>query len=216
MAGHLLGVLQPAVVFQVNGDAGCSPDVTSDRGEKTPEGKLCRQIGVSRSTLYRNTAGPGSPKMLMMYTQSESASCMPSHRKLGMHPSRLGNTPQHWVLFGMTGAGKSVIIADLLAQIGHEFRFRLIVEGGLSHAVLTETQGCHNGLMDFSRARSSPRRARTLRLDLVAWSEGKSLGEKLLIVASREGDDQTNDNLLRTSLLPLNLGTGHDELNISL
>src|ERR1700747_2070920 len=41
----------------------------------------------------------------------------------------------------MTGAGKSVIIADLLAQIGHRFRFRLIVEEGLSHAVLTQTQG---------------------------------------------------------------------------
>ena len=42
----------------------------------------------------------------------------------------------------MTGAGKSVIVADLLAQIGHRFGFRLIVEEGLSHAVLTQTQGC--------------------------------------------------------------------------
>jgi type IV secretion system protein TrbE len=55
--------------------------------------------------------------------------------------TRLGNTPQHGVLFGMTGAGKSVIVADLLAQIGHRFGFRLIVEEGLSHAVLTQTQG---------------------------------------------------------------------------
>jgi hypothetical protein len=31
--------------------------------------------------------------------------------------TRFGNTPQRGVLFGMTGAGKSVIIADLLAQI---------------------------------------------------------------------------------------------------
>jgi hypothetical protein len=56
--------------------------------------------------------------------------------------TRLGNTPQHGVLFGMTGAGKSVIIADLLAQVGHRFGFRLIVEEGLSHAVLTQAQGC--------------------------------------------------------------------------
>ena len=56
--------------------------------------------------------------------------------------TRLGNTPQHGVFFGMTGAGKSVIVADLLAQIGHRFGFRLIVEEGLSHAVLTQTQGC--------------------------------------------------------------------------
>ena len=55
---------------------------------------------------------------------------------------QLGNAPQHGVLFGMTGAGKSVIVADLLAQIGHRFGFRLIVEEGLSHAVLTQTQGC--------------------------------------------------------------------------
>ena len=57
----------------------------------------------------------------------------------------------------MTGAGKSVIIADLLAQIGHRFGFRLIVEEGLSHAVLTQTQGCEpliihpNGLLCFSK-----------------------------------------------------------------
>jgi hypothetical protein len=56
--------------------------------------------------------------------------------------TRLGSTPQHGVLFGMTGAGKSVIIADLLAQIGHRFGFRLIVEEGLSYGVLTQTQGC--------------------------------------------------------------------------
>src|ERR1700761_4043151 len=56
--------------------------------------------------------------------------------------TRLENIPQHGVLFGMTGADKSVIVADLLAQIGHRFGFRLIVEEGLSHAVLTQTQGC--------------------------------------------------------------------------
>jgi hypothetical protein len=35
MASHLLGVIQPAVVFQINGDACCSPSVTSDRGAST-------------------------------------------------------------------------------------------------------------------------------------------------------------------------------------
>jgi len=42
----------------------------------------------------------------------------------------------------MTGARKSVIVADLLAQTGHRFGLRLIVEEGMSHAVLTQTQGC--------------------------------------------------------------------------
>jgi len=35
MAGHLLRVLEPPIVFQVNRDAGCPPRVTSDGGEKT-------------------------------------------------------------------------------------------------------------------------------------------------------------------------------------
>src|SRR5260370_33839067 len=56
--------------------------------------------------------------------------------------TRLGGTPQHGVLFGMTGAGKSVIVADLLAQDGHRFGVRLSVEEGLSHGVLTQVQRC--------------------------------------------------------------------------
>ena len=35
MAGHLLDVLEPSVVFQVNCDAGRTPGVTSDVGEGT-------------------------------------------------------------------------------------------------------------------------------------------------------------------------------------
>src|SRR5260370_8250542 len=35
MPGHLLVVLDPSVVLQINRDAGCLPGVTSDRGEKT-------------------------------------------------------------------------------------------------------------------------------------------------------------------------------------
>jgi hypothetical protein len=34
MSRHLLGVLEPSVVFQVNRDAGCPPGVTSDGGQK--------------------------------------------------------------------------------------------------------------------------------------------------------------------------------------
>jgi hypothetical protein len=35
VSGHLLGVLEPSIVFQINRDAGCPPGVTSDRREKT-------------------------------------------------------------------------------------------------------------------------------------------------------------------------------------
>ena len=35
MSGHLLRVLEPSVVFQIDRDAGRPPGVTSDGGEKT-------------------------------------------------------------------------------------------------------------------------------------------------------------------------------------
>ena len=35
MSGHLLSVLEPSVVLQVNRNTGCPPGVTSDEGEKT-------------------------------------------------------------------------------------------------------------------------------------------------------------------------------------
>ena len=43
----------------------------------------------------------------------------------------------------MTGAGKSVVIADLLSQIGRRLGFRLIVEEGVvAGAVLSQPQVC--------------------------------------------------------------------------
>jgi hypothetical protein len=53
MSGHLLGVLKPPVVFQVDRNAGCPPGVTADWGEKTREANFADRFGVSRSTLYR-------------------------------------------------------------------------------------------------------------------------------------------------------------------
>ena len=40
MSSHLLSVLEPSVVLQVNRDAGCSPGVTSDRGQNEQPGPL--------------------------------------------------------------------------------------------------------------------------------------------------------------------------------
>jgi hypothetical protein len=57
MASHLLGVLQPADVLQVNGDAGCSPGVTSDGGEKTREANFANRFGVSRINALSKCSG---------------------------------------------------------------------------------------------------------------------------------------------------------------
>jgi hypothetical protein len=50
MSRHLLGVLQPAVVFQVNGDAGCRPGVTSDGVRKAA---ALARFRIAIQALYR-------------------------------------------------------------------------------------------------------------------------------------------------------------------
>ncbi|MBL9207346.1 MAG: hypothetical protein JNN01_19860 [Opitutaceae bacterium] len=55
---------------------------------------------------------------------------------LGQPPS-----PQHAVLFGATGAGKSVFKRDFLEQTAHLFTYDAIIEEGLSYADYTKALG---------------------------------------------------------------------------
>ena len=52
-----------------------------------------------------------------------------------------GQTPQHAVLVGMTGAGKSVTLIDWLAQSEALFGYTAIVEEGLAYGLYTELLG---------------------------------------------------------------------------
>lgn len=53
----------------------------------------------------------------------------------------VGGVPQMALVFGMVGSGKSMWLTDLLAQIGHLFKYVLIVEEGMSHGVSAQTLG---------------------------------------------------------------------------
>ncbi len=53
----------------------------------------------------------------------------------------LSGTPQLAVLLGMTRAGKSAFMCDLLSQTDPYYDFTLIVEEGLSHGIWTQAQG---------------------------------------------------------------------------
>ncbi len=53
----------------------------------------------------------------------------------------LSGTPQLAVLLGMTRAGKSAFMADLLSQADPYYDFTLIVEEGLSYGIWTQAQG---------------------------------------------------------------------------
>lgn len=48
-------------------------------------------------------------------------------------------TPQHAVLLGMSGAGKSVTVCDLLSQTEAYFDYTVIIEEGLSYEIYTRT-----------------------------------------------------------------------------
>jgi hypothetical protein len=55
MSRHLLGVLESAIVLQINRDAGCPPGVTSDGGEKTS--RLRQRIASFLTAAGDNNAG---------------------------------------------------------------------------------------------------------------------------------------------------------------
>jgi hypothetical protein len=53
----------------------------------------------------------------------------------------IGGTPQHAVLIGMTGAGKSFAMDDLLTQTQAGYHYTVIIEEGLSYKKFTESLG---------------------------------------------------------------------------
>jgi type IV secretory pathway VirB4 component len=53
----------------------------------------------------------------------------------------LNGTPQHTVLIGMTGAGKSIHMEDILRQTEHYYDYTLIIEEGLSYGKFTQARG---------------------------------------------------------------------------
>lgn len=54
----------------------------------------------------------------------------------------VGAQPQHAILFGGTGAGKSAFMCDLLSQTEHRFGKTVLIEEGLSYGIYTKLQGC--------------------------------------------------------------------------
>ncbi|HRG54653.1 MAG TPA: hypothetical protein PLG56_01325 [Lacunisphaera sp.] len=64
-----------------------------------------------------------------------------SHGNLVGVSTETGGSPQHAVLFGMTGAGKSAFTENLLWQTAAHFDYTLIAEEGLSYKRFTEALG---------------------------------------------------------------------------
>jgi type IV secretion system protein TrbE len=57
--------------------------------------------------------------------------------------SQGNETPQHAVLLGMSGAGKSVTVCDLLSQTEAVYDYTVIIEEGLSYEIYTRTVEPH-------------------------------------------------------------------------
>jgi hypothetical protein len=66
----------------------------------------------------------------------------PSNNLVGIETFSGGGgsaSPQHAVLLGMSGAGKSVTVCDLLSQTEGYFAYTVIIEEGLSYGIYTQT-----------------------------------------------------------------------------
>ncbi len=64
-----------------------------------------------------------------------------SHHNLVGVSTFSGNSPQHAVVLGMTGTGKSAAIHDLLMQTAGYYDYSVIIEEGLSYARFSEALG---------------------------------------------------------------------------
>ena len=64
-----------------------------------------------------------------------------SHGNLVGVSAFVGGSPQHAVLLGMTGSGKSEVLRDLFLQTAGYYAYTVIVEEGLSHKKFTEELG---------------------------------------------------------------------------
>jgi hypothetical protein len=64
-----------------------------------------------------------------------------SHGNLVGVATQVNGSPQHAVLLGMTGAGKSAFMHDLLLQTAGHFDYSVIIEEGLSYKAFTEQLG---------------------------------------------------------------------------
>ncbi|MES2571224.1 MAG: hypothetical protein V4710_14360, partial [Verrucomicrobiota bacterium] len=54
----------------------------------------------------------------------------------------VGLQPQHAIIFGGTGSGKSVFLCDMLSQTEHRFGKTVLIEEGLSYGIYTKLHGC--------------------------------------------------------------------------
>ncbi|MDR0533085.1 MAG: hypothetical protein LBH01_03935 [Verrucomicrobiales bacterium] len=64
-----------------------------------------------------------------------------SNRNLIGVKNFINDTPQSAVLFGDTGAGKSALLCDLLAQTEPYYAYTVIIEEGLSYGIYTQLMG---------------------------------------------------------------------------
>ena len=64
-----------------------------------------------------------------------------SHNLVGISPV-VDGTPQHCAILGAAGAGKSLLMNDLLTQTEPYFDYTVIIEEGLSYGTYTQAMGC--------------------------------------------------------------------------
>jgi hypothetical protein len=85
---------------------------------------------------------PWSASFTGKLDQAEALYTSPSGALVGL-TLHIGKTGQHALIFGITGAGKSILLSDLLSQVLQDYDYVLIVEEGLSHGTTVQTAGAN-------------------------------------------------------------------------
>ena len=109
----------------------------------------------------------------------------------------VGDTPQHAVLVGMTGSGKSVFLHDILSQAASSYDLIVLIEEGLSYGAFTQSQGSEPIILQIGGSLTL-NYFDTLCLPLSDQHISSAVSLCMKMVG--EGDSRSQDNL-RASLL---------------
>ena len=117
------------------------PSTSKNLSSDGPAGPGCMSTASSTPNIARRYA-PRDSTFTGHLATAEAIYDGPHDNLVGIQTFSGGKdsaSPQHAVLLGMSGAGKSVTVCDLLTQTEGYFAYTVIIEEGLSYGIYTAT-----------------------------------------------------------------------------
>src|SRR5436305_1942187 len=112
------------------------------RSPRTTYQGIIQRLTNIRLLDYTITVNIATLPVTREVSKAEAIYDRPANKLVGIETFSGGEgstSPQHAVLLGMSGAGKSVTMCDLLSQTEGYFAYTVIIEEGLSYGIYTAT-----------------------------------------------------------------------------